>query len=375
MAIDVINKKPKAQDSNNQNSLTEILHKDIKLFTGLSDSAKEKFFSALFSTTSAGLDTAGALDVFDEGLKKGTFKDTVALLKTEMMKGALLSEAMIRSKKFNNYEAQSIRLAEETGNLSDILIELRNFYAAKIRLKRQMIGVLSYPIVVVVFAIGVMGFMIQFIVPVFEDMFNQFNAELPALTKWVLNLSNNFWSTLSIAFLLIAGIVTLYYVNRNNVQQRRVLSMVLLKTPVVGRLVKKIQLARFCQMMFLLQAAQMPLIEALRLCKSVIKFYPLEQALSDAETSIEKGASLSAALAKHHIFDKQIIALIRVGENVNQMAEMFEKLSREYSESVEHESLIVGKILEPLIIVMVSMIVGTILLAMYLPIFNMSNIL
>src|SRR5262249_21627626 len=150
-------------------------------------------------------------------------------------------------------------------------------------------------------------------------------------------------------------------------------SALFLKIPLIGNLIRKIYLARFCQSMRLLLGARVLLIEALGLVKNMIGYYPLEFALAAVKKDVLGGKSLYESLSKHPIFPQKLTALIKVSEEVNKPELIFEKLTRQYSEEIEHQQAIVGKMIEPLFIVILGLIIGFILVAMYLPLFQMSN--
>ena len=143
--------------------------------------------------------------------------------------------------------------------------------------------------------------------------------------------------------------------------------------PVIGPMITKIYLARFCQSMKLLLGAKTKLIDALELIEKMIAFYPIEVALKQVRKEVMKGKSLNEGLSGFKIFNKRMLSLIKVSEEVNQPEKIFEKLSQQLSDEVDHQNALLSKLIEPIFIVVLGVIVGFILVAMYLPMFKLST--
>ena len=148
-----------------------------------------------------------------------------------------------------------------------------------------------------------------------------------------------------------------------------------LRLPLFGTTIRKAYLARFCQAMNLLITAKTPLVEAVGLVRSMISFYPMEESLAKIEEDLTKGKSLNESLAKFSIYERRMVSLIRVAEEVNQLDSMFGRLAKQYSEDVEHQTKTMGSVLEPVIIVFIAVVVGGILVAMYMPMFNFQELI
>jgi type IV pilus assembly protein PilC len=146
-----------------------------------------------------------------------------------------------------------------------------------------------------------------------------------------------------------------------------------LNLPLVGEIIGKIYLARFSHAMTLLVTSKIPLLRATSLIKQMIAFYPLEVALNQAEQDIMKGDFLLKLLARFPIFPKRMLSLIKIGEVVNQLELFFDKIAKQYSDEVEHQTNLIGSMIEPFMIIFLGLIVGVILIAMYLPLFQLST--
>lgn len=375
--IDISNKSVKTNSTNGKKgrSVSDILNADIKLFgSGYSDKKKESFYLELSILLSAGIDIKNALELITEDQIKEKDKQLIASIKDEVVKGKSLSETLKATGFFTDYEVFSIQIGEETGRVAIIMEELSLFYKNKIKQKRQAVSALTYPMIVLCTSIGVLSFMLNVIVPMFSDVFLRFGGELPYITQLVIQASklagDLFWPML-VATILIA--FWLYSIRQRS-SYRSVTSTFFLRIPVLGELIRKIYLSRFCHTMQLLISSKIPLLRALGLVKKMIGYYPIENSIESIEQEILKGEPLHRALSKFHIYPKRLVSFIKVGEEVNRLDEFFEKINQQYSEEVDHQSKVLATVIEPIMMIFLGLIVGIILIAMYLPMFKMSTI-
>jgi type IV pilus assembly protein PilC len=215
--------------------------------------------------------------------------------------------------------------------------------------------------------------MLSFVVPMFSDIFKHTGAELPMTTQLLIKVSAKsgliFYTLLS---LVLAGFF-FHKTQQHKIWFRKYTSWFFLRVPVVNELIKKIYLARFCQSMKLLLGSKVLLIDALDLVKNMIGYYPIEHALDTVIKDVYAGKQLHESLAEHGIFPKKLVSLIKVSEEVNAPELIFDKLNQQYSEEIEHQQLVISKIIEPLFLVILGGLVGFILVAMYTPLFKMSS--
>jgi type IV pilus assembly protein PilC len=282
---------------------------------------------------------------------------------------------MKKSGHFISYEYQSIRIGEETGRLKEVLQHLAKFYADKVKLKRQLTGVFTYPAFVLMITIGVLYFMLNSVVPMFEDVFKQFGQELPYLTQKIIWLSKHFSSFLMIFVFILITLGIYGYSQRKEIWFRSFSANLVLKIPVFGMLIEKIYLARMCQSMALLLSARTPLVSALELVEEMIGFYPIEFAVKEVKKGIRKGESLHVGMERFPIFNKRMVSLTKIAEEINQLDVTYDRLAKQYQEDIEYRTKLIGTIIEPLIIVIIGLVVGVIMVSMYLPMFNLSNVI
>ena len=352
------------------------LNKDISLGSKqLNDKKKEGFYNELTLLLDAGVDIKSSLELIESEQVKKQDKELFAEIRRQVISGKGMSEAMKNSGKFSDYEYYSVKIGEESGQLLQVLQQLRLYFEKRIKQRRQIIGALTYPLIVIGVAFGAVAFMISFVVPAFADIFKRFKADLPAITKFILSLSESFPLYFGAFLLVVLSAVFFYRMNRAKLWMRKSLSSFALKIPVIGNLIQLTYLSRFAQSMSLLIAAKVPLIEAMSLVQKMINYYPIEISLEEMENEIMKGKSFSESMSKYKIYPKKMIYLIKVAEEVNQMDKIFSQLSQQYSDEVEHKSGLISTVIEPILIVFLGFMVAFILVAMYLPMFSLTNVL
>ncbi len=374
MAIDLSKIKSNKQKKEESKVDTfAFLKKDISFKKGFGDKNKETFYNELSLLLNSGVDIDKALDIILEQLKNDKEKDVITQIKNHLISGKSFSESLEMLEGFSPYEFYSIRIGEETGKLEMVLTQLATFYKRKLKQRRQVMNALSYPIIVVITAFAAVGFMMKFVVPIFSEVFKRFQGELPGITKNVIAVSDFVTSYFLLILLFIAGIVALIIAYKKNPTYRKYSALLLLKIPIFGSLTQKIYTARFCHSMALLVSAKVPMLRAIELVEKMIGFYPYEQALSEIREGILKGNYLFQTMEKYPIFDRKMVALVKVAEEVNKMDVVFNELSTQYIEEVENSVSIMSNLLEPLLIIVVGLLVGVILIAMYLPLFQLST--
>jgi type IV pilus assembly protein PilC len=300
-------------------------------------------------------------------------KTILLVIKEDVVSGHSLSAALIRSTYFTPYEYYSIQIGEETGKIVEVLKQLAQFYNKKIKQQRQFINAISYPALIFFTSLGAVFFMLYFIVPMFSDIFKRFGGELPYITRVIIAVSTALSDYFIYIFLSLLGLGILVYRNRSKEWFRKYTYYIVRSIPLIGTVLIKIQLARFCTSMALLTASKVPLVRAIQLVKQMITFYPLKESLQNIEKEIMSGKHLHTCLSNFAIYDQRMIALIKVGEEVNQLDQFFQKLAVAYSEDAEYRTSMLSTFLEPVMIIFLGLVVGLILVAMYLPMFQLST--
>jgi len=355
---------------------SSILQKEITLFNNpFSNKVKEDFYTELSVLLKAGITLKQALDLIQNSQKKKTNKDVLGVISNDIVSGQSLSLAIKNQKRFTDYEYYSLKIGEETGTLAQVSEQLGGFFTRKNEQRRNLISALTYPIIILTTAVLVVIFMLQFVVPMFQDIFKQQNVELPGITKFIIG-SSDFLK--HYGWLLVLLVLVLFFskalFNKKNWYQKAKDNLVL-KIPFIGNFVKTVYLSQFTQAVSLLTASKVPVVNSIQLVKQMINFFPLQDALEKVEQNILKGKSLSESLSQHKLFDEKMIALVKVAEETNQNEFIFERLNSQYNSQVQQQSKLFSTLMEPIIIMIVGLIVGIILIAMYLPMFKLSSVL
>jgi type IV pilus assembly protein PilC len=376
MAIDIskIEAQRSSVDKKSTGGIMDFMSRDIKIFgSKWNDKKKEGFYGELYVLLTAGIDIRTALELLEGEAEKKEEQLMYGQILRSIINGSTLPEAIEQTGKFSLYEFYSLRIGEESGRMKEVLKDLGDYYTKKIKQKRKVTSALSYPVVVMLVAAGAVWFMLRFVVPMFADMLKRFNTELPGITKLIINASETLGKYGPWMILFITSLSIFIYSQRKLDWFRKFSAAFVLRIPYIGKITQKVYLERFCHAMHLLLASRTPLVNALELVQKMVGFYPLETSLVKIRQDIMHGSSLHESLAKFPVYNKRMISLIRVAEEVNQLDLMFDKLSKQYSDEIEHETSVLGSVIEPLMIVFLGLMVAVILVAMYLPMFKLSS--
>ncbi|WP_430909526.1 type II secretion system F family protein [Maribacter sp. 2-571] len=352
------------------------LEREITWFgSGFSSKKKEDFYTEIHVLLKAGINLKDALALMGENQKK----EKQRLFYNELVDALVLGEAfseVIRSKQeFTEYEYYALKIGEETGTTHKIAEEMGKFFSRKNEQRRNLINALTYPIIILVTAVLVVVFMLRLVVPMFQDIFRQNNVDLPDITKFIIAASDmikdyGWWFLALLTLVLVSRSL---WTKKEWYKRKR--DRILLKIPYVGNFIRAVYMAQFTQAVTLLTASKVPVLNSIDLVTRMIDFYPLKQGLTKVSAKILEGKSLSESLSTDAIFDHRMVALIKVAEETNQTEFIFERLNQQYNIEVQQKSKLLSTLMEPLIILVVGILVGVILVAMYLPMFKLGSIL
>lgn len=368
------NNPDKARDVSFLDQLSEFWQKDISLQTKFSIKDKERFFTETGMLLAAGVDLQTSLELSIEGANNNKkLQKIYSQINTLVTSGSSLADAMDHTHKFNNFDKYSIAIGENTGELHSVFKQLQQYYTKRIAQQRKIAGAMSYPIIILLTTIGAVMFMLKFVVPMFAQTLLQFGGELPAITRFIIALSDSFSEYFFVVLIICAIIGAYLYANRNNDVIRKHTANILLNIPVWGKLMKKVHLAQFTASMSLLLAARVNIYESIELTEKMTRFYPIQHALKKAKEGLSSGNSFYDSVKVEPIFDHKITALIKIGEEINQLDVIFEQLSIQMQQEIDYQSNVLITVLEPLMILFLAVVIGIILIAMYLPMFKLGS--
>lgn len=354
--------------------LSALMSKDFSFGgEGLDHAFKEQFYSDLHVLISSGLDLRSTLDLVAKEAKEGKAKDTLQRIRKEVSAGRAFSTVLEDVSGFTEYEVHSLRIGEETGAIAEVLENLSNDFRDRIKLRRELITAFSYPIMVSVIAILAVAFMMTFVVPLFSDLFQRTGQELPWLTRQVVALSDfvsSFWWLL-LLFLIVVGMSLMMV--RKHPPFRSKLDYVLIRIPLLGPVLRESVMARFTGSLSFMLRSNVNLLRSLKLSADMTGFAPLMDGVKRMEEGLIRGENLTELVSRESLFDSRFAALVKVGEEVNQLGRVFTHLSDQYSGQIQRRTKMLSTFLEPLMIAFLGILVGTILVAMYLPLFEMNT--
>ena len=259
---------------------SSIWEKEIHLGPAISLKEKQQLFHLLSILLSAGLGILDALEVMLDQMKKKRLKQILSEIYQSLEAGDSFSASLqTQSRYFSTFEIKTAQMGEQTGQMADVLLRLSELYEKRIQLRRKLMQALSYPIAVILVAGLVLSFMIAFVVPMFQDVFDRFDSALPPITQTILDLSE-FVTDHGLTILLSLGsFVGFMFFIRKKSWFQRLTAQLILKTPIMGGIILKLHLARFCFTLSLLLTARVNLDQALELLHQISTFYPLKSTL------------------------------------------------------------------------------------------------
>jgi type IV pilus assembly protein PilC len=343
----------------------------IKFGTGVKKIDISRFTRQFSTMIGAGLPMVQCLDILSNQAENKEFAIIIRQVKDSVSGGSTLSEALARHPKVFDMLYTNMVEAGEIGGALDVILDRLAHYREKAdALTRKGKGAMVYPSVLVVGAIGVTYAMLTWIVPVFAGMFGGLNAELPEPTKIVLQISeflqNNFF------LMFVGGIASLvaFFAWIKTKRGRYIFDSILLKSPVFGNLVRKSAVARFTRTLGTLLSSGVSIIEALEVTAKTAGNAVIAAAINKSVLSIAEGDTITAPLKESGVFPPMVTQMISVGEKTGGLDEMLSKIADFYDEEVDAAVTALTSIIEPVIIVFMGVVIGGILIAMYLPMFD-----
>src|SRR5213593_4777276 len=343
-----------------------------KLTKGVSAKNLAVFTRQFSVMIDAGLPLVQCLDILGNQEEDKNFAAVILQTRADVESGASLADAMRKHPKtFDGLFTNMIAAGEAGGILDTILKRLATYIEKAVKLAGQVKSAMIYPIAVIVIAGGVVGVILWKVIPTFAALFSGLGADLPLPTRVVIALSNNlvkFFPFLFIGAGLIAYAFRQYYVTDAG---RRVVDAAMLKAPVLGNILRKIAVARFCRTLSTLISSGVPILDGLEITAKTSGNSIVEDAVMVTRTSIERGETISAPLKETKVFPAMVTQMISVGEATGALDTMLAKIADFYEEEVDTAVAGLLTLLEPIMIAVLGIVVGGIVIAMYMPIFDL----
>lgn len=353
------------------------LNADIKLPAWLDVGSKPNLrdvtiFSRQFATViNAGLPVVQSLSILQRQADKQGLKDALKKIREDVETGLPLSEAMAKFPKiFNRLYIYLVRAGEASGNLDAILERIASYMEKQQALRGKLKSALTYPVVVMVIALGVTYFLLTGIVPQFAQILSQLGGELPFITTILIAISDflrfQWWL---LAIIIVGAVVGIGFYYRTN-NGRHVIDRLLLRIPVIGNLVQKTAIASFSNTFGILLRSGVNIIESLEITKGTAGNIIVEDVLDETKDAVQRGEPMSKTLSDNpHVFPPLVSSMVAIGEETGAVDSMLEKIASFYEREVDEAVETLTAALEPMLIVFLGAVVGFIVAGMFLPMF------
>lgn len=332
------------------------------------------FTRQLATMITSGVTILEAMEILVEQAETPSFAATLRMLADDVRTGSDLSRALTRHPKvFSELFVNMVKAGEVSGQIDEILVRLADYMEASARLKREIKAAMTYPIISLVLVLGITAFLMIGIVPQFEPIFQSLEIELPGLTTFILHMSNAVRTNGLLVAAGFAGLMALIVMLKRTQRGAFVWDTLLLKAPIFGPLFRKVALARFSRTFSTLIKSGVPILGCLEIVAETSGNKVVARAVQQAKVHVREGRSLSEPLAASPVFPPMVTRMIAIGEKSGALEHLLEKIAAFYDEQVSAQVKSLTSLIEPLLIAVMGFFVGTIVLAVFLPIFKIQE--
>jgi type IV pilus assembly protein PilC len=334
-------------------------------------------FSRQFATmVNAGLALLQSLDILSNQTESPVLRNTLRVVRTDVEAGLPLSQALGKHPNvFSRLYVDLVRAGETGGVLDVILLRLATYLEKMETLRRKVKTAMAYPLTVISVAILITFGLITFGIPVFAKLYEGFGAELPLPTRMLIALSGFLRQFLLVVAAVVAGAIILFQRWRSTQSGARRFDAFILRLPIVGGLLLKTAIARFTRTFGILLSSGVPVLEALEVVAQTAGNKVIEAATLKARAGIKEGETIAAPLERTAVFPPMVTQMIAVGEETGELSDMLIKIADFYDEEVDTAVAALTSMVEPLLMVFIGVVIGFIVIAMYLPLFNLPQLM
>jgi type IV pilus assembly protein PilC len=333
------------------------------------------FTRQLATMIDAGLPLVQCLDILANQSENQIFQQKLFQIKASVEQGSSFSDALRKHPKiFDELYVNLVGAGEVGGILDTILNRLAAYIEKAVKLKRQLKSAMIYPTAIMVVAGGVIAVMLGKVIPTFEAMYQNFDgAKLPKPTKVVISISNSFTDTWYIYVGLVVGFIGLIILGQRTIRGRQIMDRMLLRLPVIGSVLRKIVVARFTRTLGTLLASGVPILDALDICAKTSGNVVVGAAIMHARAKISEGQDMAGPLGETGVFPSMVTQMIGVGEQTGAMDQMLQKIADFYEDEVDTAVGGMTALIEPIMMAFLGVVVGGLIVAMYLPVFELAG--
>lgn len=320
----------------------------------------------------AGISIVESTRILAEQTESKALANALRDVETEIRGGVAFSDAVEKHGKiFPEIFVNMVRAGELTGNLDDTLDRLASYFEKQYNLKKKIQSTMAYPIVLIILIVAVVIFLMLSIVPNFTSMFEQFGGELPAITKFVVMVSDWIRSLWWLGLLIVAGTTSAFlFLYQSNKEFNYSVHVALLKMPIFGKLLQKAAIARMTRTLSSLFASSVPILQALDIVEKVAGNPVIGKVVRESRDNLEKGSPLSDPLKKSWVFPPLVSQMTAIGEQTGSLDYMLGKIADFYEDEVERSVDALKSLIEPIMIVTLAVVVGFIVLSIMIPMFT-----
>jgi type IV pilus assembly protein PilC len=331
------------------------------------------FTRQLSTLIDAGLPLLRGLNVLAKQERDSVLKGTINKLADSVQGGSTFSEGLAQHPRlFNDLYVNMVKAGELGGVLEVVLTRLAEFQEKAQKIKNKVVAAMVYPLIVLVLAVAIMTFLLVFIVPKFEAIFHDMLGDkpLPAITLFVIGVSRFVQDHWAILLGAVAGIIVALKIAAGTRTGRVVLDRVKLRAPLFGNLIRKTAISRFSRTLGTLVTSGVPILQALNITRETAGNSVIARAISQVHDSVKEGESIVLPLEASGVFPPMVISMIDVGEETGQLPEMLLKIAEVYDDEVDNSVAALTSMLEPIMIVFLALVVGTIVIALFMPLIS-----
>jgi len=330
------------------------------------------FIRQFATLVAAGVPLVRSLDILADQAERPSMRTAIEGVRADVVAGSSLSDAFSSAPEvFPAILRHMARAGETAGFLDQALARAATVLENEQKLRQKVRSAMTYPAVVLGIMVVIVTVMLAFVVPIFENMFADLGGQLPFATRVLVTLSNNLWWILPVVAILVVVAAVLFRRARRIPDQRRALDALALRMPVFGPLNQKVAMSRFSRNLSMLLGAGVPVLEALDVVAATVGNQRVADVIALVRDSVRDGNSLSGPMAQHtKVFPPMVAHMLRVGEDSGQVEQMLEKVAEFYDDEVETTTDALTSLLEPLLIVVLGVVTGGMVIALYLPMFS-----
>jgi type IV pilus assembly protein PilC len=331
------------------------------------------FTRQLATLIDAGLPLLRGLNVLSKQERDAVLKTTIHKLADSVQGGSTFSEGLAQHPRlFNDLYVNMVKAGELGGVLEVVLERLAAFQEKAQKIKNKIVAAMVYPLIVMVLALAIMTFLLVFIVPRFEAIFHDMLGDrpLPAITVFVISVSRFMQERWTILLGVVAGLMIAYKIAARSRAGRTLLDRVKLRAPLFGDLIRKTAISRFSRTLGTLVTSGVPILQALNITRETAGNRVIARAISQVHDSVKEGESIASPLETSGAFPPMVVSMIDVGEETGQLPEMLLKIAEVYDDEVDNSVAALTSLLEPVMIVFLALVVGTIVVALFMPLIS-----